>query len=406
MTERVSLPEGGGPEPGARSLPRSGEAGPSGPSAPPRRLRGGRALSVVLPGLPQLFGGRVVAGGSALLVWLGLIWTGVARWDRVRAAPAGGLDEGIALATLILGLGGVWAWSLRDVARPSRAPDRPRRGWEMALGAFRRNRVAVAGALAVSLLCVIVLLTPFLAPQDPTAQGDLVTQRFAGPSSAHPLGTDQFARDVLSRMLYGARISLAIGLLATGIAVTVGTVLGAAAGFLGGKADALIMRFVDMVIAFPRLVLLITIVALFEPSILLIIVILGLTQWPFPARIVRGEILSLRERDFIQAGRALGFSRSRLLFRHLVPNALAPVIVAATLGIGDAIILEAGLSFLGLGVQPPTPSWGTMVADGRTALLDAWWLATFPGLAIVFTVLAFNLAGDGLRDAVDPQLRS
>jgi len=166
------------------------------------------------------------------------------------------------------------------------------------------------------------------------------------------------------------------------------------------------MRFTDMVLAFPRLVLLILIIALFSPSIPLIIAVLGLTQWPGTARIVRGEVLSLRERDYITAARALGMGRARIILRHLVPNVLAPVIVAATLGIGNTIVLEAGLSFLGLGVQPPTPSWGNMVADGRQNLIGAWWVATFPGLAIVFTVLAFNLVGDGLRDALDPRLRT
>jgi peptide/nickel transport system permease protein len=178
------------------------------------------------------------------------------------------------------------------------------------------------------------------------------------------------------------------------------------AGYLGGKIDAVIMRFTDMVMAFPRLVLLIMIIALFESSITLIILVLGLTQWPGTARLVRGEVLSLREQEYVQAARALGFGRTRIILRHLIPNVLAPVIVAATLGIGNTIVLEAGLSFLGMGVQPPTPSWGTLVADGRQNLIGAWWVATFPGLAIVVTVLAFNLVGDGLRDALDPRLRS
>jgi peptide/nickel transport system permease protein len=166
------------------------------------------------------------------------------------------------------------------------------------------------------------------------------------------------------------------------------------------------MRFTDMVLAFPRLVLLIMIVALFSPSIAVIITVLGLTQWPNTTRIVRGDVLSLREREFIQAAHALGMGKARIIFRHLIPNVLAPVIVTATLGIGNTIVLEAGLSFLGLGVQPPIPSWGNMVADGRDNLLGAWWVATFPGLVIVLTVLAFNLVGDGLRDALDPRLRS
>jgi peptide/nickel transport system permease protein len=252
---------------------------------------------------------------------------------------------------------------------------------------------------------LIALVTPLIAPHEPNVQYDLLTLRLVGVSAAHPLGTDQFARDVLSRLLYGARISLTIGFVAVGISVTIGTLLGAIAGFMGGIVDGAIMRFVDMVIAFPRLILLITVIAIFEPSIFLIITVLGLTLWPGTARIVRGEVLSLREREFVQAAEALGYSRRRIVMRHLIPNALGPVIVAATLGIGNTIVLEAGLSFLGLGVQAPTASWGTMVSDGRTHLLDAWWLATFPGLAIVFTVLAFNLVGDGLRDALDPRLR-
>jgi peptide/nickel transport system permease protein len=230
--------------------------------------------------------------------------------------------------------------------------------------------------------------------------------RLNGLSAAHPLGTDQYARDVLSRLLYGARISLTIGFVAVGISVTIGTLLGAIAGFVGGFVDGAIMRFVDVIISFPRLVLLITIIAIFEPSIFLIIAVLGLTLWPGTARIVRGEVLSLREREFVQAAEALGYPKRRIIMRHLIPNALAPVIVAATLGIGNTIVLEAGLSFLGFGVQPPTASWGTMVAAGRSDLLGAWWLSTFPGLAIVFTVLSFNLVGDGLRDAMDPRLRT
>jgi peptide/nickel transport system permease protein len=339
----------------------------------------------------------------------------------VAAAPRGTLDEQIALATLAAGVAAAWLWSARDAGGGGRRGRRPGGAaeagvtganvgattqWTLALRAFRKNRVAVAGLVAVGVFYLLALLTPFLAPHDPAAQGALLTERFLPPSGAHPLGTDQFARDVLSRMLYGARVSLSIGFIAVGISISIGTVIGAVAGFVGGRLDAVLMRFVDMVISFPRLILLITIIAVFEPSIFLIVAVLGLTQWPQTSRLVRGEVLSLREREFVQAGRSLGFSRPRLVLRHLIPNTLAPVIVAATLGIGDTIVLEAGLSFLGMGVQPPTPSWGTMVADGRNNLLGAWWIATFPGLAIVLTVLSFNLAGDGLRDALDPRLRS
>jgi len=375
--------------------------------APRRHQRGGVPVSLLLPGLPQLVGGRTAAGGFTLGVWISLLWIGIARWDRVAAAPGGPWDHRLALATLVLGALAAWSWSLADVLRTDEArAKRARSQWALAFRSFRRNRVAVAGLVAVSACYLAALLTPFLAPFDPAFQGDLLTNRLSAPSRTHPLGTDQFARDVLSRLLYGARVSLSIGFVAVSISITIGTSLGAISGFLGGKVDAVMMRFVDMVISFPRLVLLITIIALFEPSIFLIVAVLGLTQWPQTTRIVRGEVLSLREREFIQAGTALGFSRARLIFRHVVPNTLAPVIVAATLGIGDTIVLEAGLSFLGLGVQPPTPSWGTMVADGRNNLLGAWWIATFPGLAIVFVVLSFNLAGDGMRDALDPRLRS
>lgn len=278
--------------------------------------------------------------------------------------------------------------------------------WRIAGRALRRNRLAMAGLVILALFYLAAFLAPWIAPYDPIAQVDLVGKSYLPPSAEHWLGTDQFGRDILSRLLYGARISLAIALTAIAISVTVGTLLGAIAGYIGGQVDTVIMRVIDLILSFPRLVLLILIVALARPSLTLIVLVLGLTHWPRTARLVRGEVLSLREREFIDAARALGFGRVRIIFRHLIPNVLAPVIVAATLGIGDTIVAEAGLSFLGLGVQPPTPSWGNMVADGRQNLIGAWWIATFPGLAIVLTVTAFNLIGDGLRDALDPRLRS
>lgn len=368
--------------------------------------RGGRPLSAVLPGLPQLLAGRWGAGTTSLLLWIGLLWIATTRWDRVATALGGTWDERLSVLTVTLGVIGAWVWSWRDVSSAHEAKRVGVSQWDLAVRAFSRNRTAVAGLIVILALYVVALVTPLVAPYDPALQGDLVAERLSAMSATHPLGTDQFARDVLSRLLYGARISLLIGFVAVGISVTIGTLLGAIAGFIGGVVDGVIMRFVDMVISFPRLVLLITIIALFEPSIFLITAVLGLTLWPGTARIVRGEVLSLREREFVQAATALGFSKRRIILRHLIPNALGPVIVAATLGIGNTIVLEAGLSFLGLGVQPPTPSWGTMVADGRNVLLNAWWLSTFPGFAIVFTVLSFNLVGDGLRDALDPRLRT
>lgn len=291
-----------------------------------------------------------------------------------------------------------------DPRAPSAAAVAGSLGWRATLASFAKNRLAVAGLAVVAFLCACAVVAPLLAPYDPLLPGSLLTERMVAPSAVHLMGTDQAARDVLSRLLYGARISLGIGVVAVAIAVTLGTLVGAVAGYVGGWVDGAVMRFVDMVIAFPRLVLLVTIVAVFQPSVVLIVAVLGLTLWPTTARVVRGEVLGLREREFVLAARALGYSRRRIILRHVVPNVLAPVIVAATLGIGDTIVLEAGLSFLGLGVQPPMPSWGTMIADGRNNLLGAWWLSTFPGFAIVLTVLAFNLVGDGLRDALDPRI--
>ena len=261
----------------------------------------------------------------------------------------------------------------------------------------------VLGGLAVGALCLVALLAPLLAPFGPSEAGSLVAGRLRPPSAVHLLGTDRAARDVLSRIVYGARISLAVGFLSAAVAVVIGTTLGAAAGYLGGVVDRLVMRLVDLVIAFPRLVLLLALAALFRPSTGLIIAILGLTLWPGTARLVRAEVLSLREREFVLAAQAAGCSPLRILFRHIIPSAMAPVLVAATLGVGDSIVLEAGLSFLGLGVPPTTPSWGAMVADGRELLTRAWWLSTFPGLAIAVTVLAFNLVGEGLRESMQPR---
>jgi peptide/nickel transport system permease protein len=375
-------------------------ARPEGP-----RQRGGRPLSTVLPGFPQLLAGRWASGTIALLSWLGLLAIGVTRYSRVLEAAGGPWDEKLAVATVIAGLVAAWWWSWRDVARPAPGRDAGVSQWTLALRAFSRNPTAVAGLILIVAMYVIALVTPLIAPFDPIEQGDLVAERLLAPSSTNPLGTDRYGRDVLSRVLYGARISLTIGFVAVGISVTIGTLLGAIAGYFGGRIDMVVMRGVDVVISFPRLILLISIIALFDASIFLIIAVLGLTLWPSTARLVRGEVLSLREREFIEAARALGYSRRRIIARHVIPNVMAPVIVAATLGIGDTIVLEAGLSFLGIGVQPPTPSWGIMVAEGRNHLLDAWWIATFPGLAIVFTVLSFNLLGDGLHRAVDPRAR-
>jgi peptide/nickel transport system permease protein len=417
MEDRPADPEGGIPEAvgGVATAPQPVD-GEIAPPPPPDAPVWAVALSVVLPGAGHLATGWLARGVAFLLSWgalLGVLWLG---WETVLGPPAA-LDEWVAVVSLAVGLLLVWGLALRHLLAvrshsaavsegtvpEGRAGDSQ---WAIAARHFRRNGLAMAGLIVVVLLYLAAVLAPLIAPSDPIVQGNLVRDAYMSPGAEHWLGTDQFARDMLSRIIYGARISLAIGLIAVVIAIVLGSLLGAVAGYLGGKLDAALMRFTDMVMAFPRLVLLIMIIALFDPSITLIILVLGLTQWPGTARLVRGEVLSLREQEYIQAARALGFGRSRIILRHLIPNVLAPVIVAATLGIGNTIVLEAGLSFLGLGVQPPTPSWGTLVADGRQNLIGAWWVATFPGLAIVVTVLAFNLVGDGLRDALDPRLRS
>lgn len=377
-------------------------------AAPARRVPGwALGLGLILPGAGHLAVGVWRRGVLYLLAWgalLGATYLGRPRIASIRRT--GSLDDWVALAALVIGLAVVWFVAHRDLRRLGGG--RPREGdsqWAIAGRHFRRNDLAMIGLGMIFVLYLVALLAPFLAPYDPILQENIARTAFLPPSAAHWFGTDRFGRDVFSRVLYGARISLAIGFIAVAISVTLGTLIGAVAGYSGSKTDAVLMRFTDMVLAFPRLVLLIMIVALFTPSLHLIIAVLGLTQWPGTTRIVRGEVLSLREREFIQAARALGMGRVRIILRHLIPNVLAPVIVTATLGIGNTIVLEAGLSFLGLGVQPPTPSWGNMVADGRQTLINAWWVATMPGLAIVFTVLAFNLVGDGLRDALDPRLR-
>ena len=333
-------------------------------------------------------------------------------WARIRAVPGMervGIDMWLALAILALSVAAMlrWTWKAVSPRHLARARQRGDSQWAIAARHFKKNRLAMAGLAVMILLYLVTLLTPLIAPFDPAAQGDIITSRYLPPGGEHWMGTDKFGRDILSRTLYGARISLSIGFVAVAISMTLGTLIGAVAGYFGGWADAVLMRFTDMMLAFPRLVLLIVVIAVFEnPSIWLVVVVLGLTGWMGTSRIVRGEVLSLREREFVQAARALGMGDLRIIVRHVVPNTMAPVIVSATLGIGLTILTEASLSFLGLGVQPPTPSWGNMVADGRDALTEAWWIATFPGLAIVLTVVAFNLLGDGLRDALDPRLRT
>lgn len=274
--------------------------------------------------------------------------------------------------------------------------------WSSGWSRFRRNRAGMAGAVIVLCLYMIALLAPVISPCDPVQHGDLPAMRHNPPSVAHPLGTDKFGRDVMSRVFYGSRISLTVSLLAVVIAVVIGALVGAVAGYSGGIVDAVIMRTVDALMAIPRIFLLLTCIALFSRSILLIIVLLGATSWMGTARLVRGQILSLRNKDFIIAAESLGAGSRRIIFRHLLPNTMTVMIISATLRIGGIILIEAALSFLGLGVPPPTASWGQMVFEGRDVLLGAWWISTFPGIAIIATVIGYNLLGEGLKESFDP----
>ena len=272
--------------------------------------------------------------------------------------------------------------------------------WAIARRRFLAHRQAMLGLAVLIVLGLLSLLSPVIAPLDPSVD---LANRLQAPSAANWLGTDDAGYDMFRLLLAGSRVSLLIGFLSVGIAITLGTVVGAVAGYAGGWADAVLMRIVDLFLSVPRLVLLITAVALLRPSIALIVIVLGLTGWMGVARLVRGQVLAVREREHVLAARALGYRPLRILFRHILPNVLTPVIVAATLGIGNAILAEAALSYLGLGVQPPDTSWGLIIFSGQDRMLDAWWITAFPGILIALTVMAFNLVGDGLRDALDPR---
>lgn len=266
-----------------------------------------------------------------------------------------------------------------------------------------RDRLAVAGLAIVLGFSALSVLTPFIAPYDPAAID--VNNILAPPSARHLFGTDDLGRDVFTRMLYGAGISLKVGFVAVGIAVVIGTLLGAVSGYYGGLMDIVIMRFVDIMLCFPSFFLILAVIAFMEPSIFNIMAVIGLTSWMGITRLVRAEFLSLKERDFVLAVKAMGAGAPRIIFSHILPNAMAPVLVAATLGIAAAVLTESALSFLGIGVQPPTPSWGNMLTQGQSVLGIAWWLSFFPGMAILITVLGYNLLGEGIRDAIDPRLR-
>jgi len=266
----------------------------------------------------------------------------------------------------------------------------------------------MAGNERVVVGCAVLLVTFFaavfagqLAPYDPNTQ--ILAARFSPPSSAHLFGSDQLGRDVLSRVVWGSRVSLGVGFSSVVITIVIGTAIGIAAGYAGGWIDGALMRFVDIFIAIPVFMLLLTIVAIYGSNVLLLITFIGVSAFPGAARIVRAEVLSLKPREFITASRVIGSTPWRIMLRHILPNLLPIIVVSATLRVGAAILTEAGLSYFGLGVPPPAPTWGGMVADGRTSLDVAWWVSTVPGVALLVVVIATNVVGDGLRDVFDPR---
>lgn len=272
---------------------------------------------------------------------------------------------------------------------------------------FRRNRTALPAFIIMIVLFVVGFGHKILdttgrhLPHPPDATN--LQDRLLPPSTTHPLGTDHLGRDVLSRMLSGAWISLTIGFVAVGISVTIGILVGSIAGYVGGKTDFVLMRIVDAVMCFPTFFLILTVVALLGPSIWNIIFVIGLTGWTGTSRLVRAEFLSLREMDYVKAAQALGLPAKHVIWRHILPNAMPPVLVAAIVGVAGAILTEAGLSFLGFGVQPPQATWGNIISDGKTYIFDAWWMLLFPGLAILLATMSFYLTGEGLREAIDPK---
>lgn len=266
-----------------------------------------------------------------------------------------------------------------------------------------RSKSAIIGTVIIFLIVLTAVLAEVIAPYDPIEQSFKI--QLQAPSFSHLLGTDEFGRDIFSRIVYGSRWALLAGLLADSIALVLGVTIGLVGGYLGGWVDSFVVWLTDVMLAFPYLLLAMIVVAIAGPGLINAMISVGIVYVPQYARLVRGTVLSLKEKEFIEAAQCLGIPVYRIILRHVLPNCIAPIIVMATLAIGWAIVQTAGLSFLGLGAQPPTPEWGAMLSGGRNYMLSAWWIATFPGLAIVITVIGFNLLGDGLRDALDPYLR-
>ncbi|PXW82634.1 peptide/nickel transport system permease protein [Pseudogracilibacillus auburnensis] len=276
--------------------------------------------------------------------------------------------------------------------------------WKIIFRKFMQNKLAVIGACFLLIIIMGAIFAPILATHDPSHQ--VLLDKLAPPGADYILGADTLGRDTFSRLLYGSRVSLLVGFASVAGSIFIGTIIGAIAGYYGGRIDSILMRIVDIVISFPSLFLLITLVTIFKPSMYTLILIFAVFGWTGTARLVRGEFLSLRSREFVLAARTMGIKNTKIIFSHILPNALGPIIVSATLGVGGVVLAESALSYLGLGIQPPTPSWGNMLQDAQNIniMLKSWWYPLFPGFMILLTVLAFNFVGDGLRDAFDPQI--
>lgn len=283
--------------------------------------------------------------------------------------------------------------------------NKKRSQWVEVWRRLKRNKMAVLGLVILIILVLLALFADVIANYDEVVIKQNLAHRLQGPSAAHWLGTDEFGRDIFARLIHGTRVSLQVGIVAVGISIVIGGILGAVAGYYGGKLDNTIMRIMDIFLAVPSILLAIAIVSALGPSIINLMLAISISSVPSYARIVRASVLSIRDQEFIEAAKAIGASNTRIIFRHIIPNSLAPVIVQATLGVASAILSTAGLSFIGLGIQPPAPEWGSMLSGGRQYLRYAWWVTTFPGVAIMITILSLNLLGDGLRDALDPRLK-
>lgn len=285
------------------------------------------------------------------------------------------------------------------------AANKKRSQWREVWRMLIKNKMAMVGLVILIVLVLLALFADVLADYNTIVIKQSLAHRLQGPTAAHWLGTDEFGRDILARLIHGTRVSLKVGILAVGLAIVLGGTLGAVSGFYGGVIDNIIMRAMDIFLAVPSILLAIAIVSALGPNIINLMIAISVSSVPTYARIVRASVLSIRDQEFIEAARAIGASNTRIIFKHIIPNALAPVIVQGTLGVANAILSIAGLSFIGLGIQPPAPEWGSMLSGGRQYLRYAWWVTTFPGLAIMITILSLNLLGDGLRDALDPRLK-